>query len=87
MAKKNGKQQIDDSLLKVVEDLMGPLPEDDKMLSAHLREDLTMDSLDIMELSMALEESCEITIEDEEAAAWQTLGDVQSFLKKKGVTA
>lgn len=45
-------------------------------LEAKLADDLGADSLDAVELNMALEEAFAITIEDEELAGFVTVGDI-----------
>ena len=46
------------------------------VLEAKLMDDLGIDSLDVVELNMALEEEFAITIEDEELAGFVTVGDI-----------
>ncbi len=45
-------------------------------------DDLGADSLDVVELVMALEEKFEIEIPDEEAEKIQTVGDVVAYIEK-----
>ena len=45
-------------------------------------DDLGADSLDVVELVMALEEKFEIEIPDEEAEKIQTVGDVVAYTEK-----
>ena len=45
-------------------------------------DDLGADSLDVVELVMALEEKFEIEILDEEAEKIQTVGDVVAYIEK-----
>ena len=45
-------------------------------------EDLEMDSLDIVELIMALEEAFDLDIPDEEAEKIRTVGDAVSYIKE-----
>ncbi len=47
-------------------------------------DDLGADSLDIVELVMAMEEEFGIEIPDEEAEKLKTVNDVVSYLKTKG---
>ena len=47
-------------------------------------DDLGADSLDIVELVMAMEEEFDIEIPDEDAEKLRTVGDVSSYLEKKG---
>ncbi|MBU0611174.1 MAG: acyl carrier protein [Armatimonadetes bacterium] len=49
--------------------------------------DLKADSLDIVELVMALEDEFQITITDEEAEKIRTVGDAVRFLESKNVQA
>ena len=46
-------------------------------------DDLGADSLDIVELVMAMEEEFDIEIPDEDAERIQTIGDATSYLKEK----
>ena len=55
-------------------------PEDVTMESSFI-EDLGADSLDIVELLMALEEEFDIEIPDEEAEKLTTVGDVVEYIK------
>ncbi|AHI05986.1 hypothetical protein BDW_07430 [Bdellovibrio bacteriovorus W] len=47
-------------------------------------DDLGADSLDIVELVMAMEEEFDIEIPDEDAEKLKTVQDVASYLEKKG---
>ena len=46
-------------------------------------DDLGADSLDIVELVMAMEETFDIEIPDEDAEKIQTIGDAVAYLKEK----
>ena len=46
-------------------------------------DDLGADSLDIVELVMAMEETFDIEIPDDDAEKIQTIGDVVSYLKER----
>ena len=46
-------------------------------------EDLGADSLDIVELVMAMEENFDIEIPDDDAEKIQTIGDVFAYVKKR----
>ena len=48
---------------------------------AHLLDDLGADSLDVVELVMALEESFGIVVPDDDVEQLQTLLDVQKYLE------
>lgn len=47
-------------------------------------DDLGADSLDIVELVMAMEEEFDLEIPDEDAEKLKTVQDVSSYLEKKG---
>lgn len=51
----------------------------------HIVEDLGGDDLDVIELVMLLEETFNITIDDEEAYNIQTVQDVNECLRRKNV--
>jgi acyl carrier protein len=48
---------------------------------ARILDDLGADSLDVVELVMALEESFDIVVPDEDVEGLQTLKDVQQYLE------
>lgn len=54
--------------------------EDKITLEARLNEDLGIDSLDAMELSMALEEAFSLTIEEEELQGFKTVQNIVDFI-------
>ena len=47
---------------------------------ADLAEDLEADSLDAVELNMALEDACGVSIPDEELAKLKTVGDIYNYI-------
>jgi acyl carrier protein len=51
---------------------------DEKLVvpAARLHEDLGLDSLDVVELTMALEEAFRLELSDEECGGWKTVGEV-----------
>ena len=53
--------------------------------ASSFKEDLGADSLDLFELTMALEEEYDTEIPAEELADVETVGDVIEYLKSKGV--
>ena len=59
------------------------VPQEQLTASASFIEDLGADSLDTVELVMALEEEFGIDIPDEDADKIKTVGDVMDYLKKK----
>lgn len=50
-------------------------------MDARLSEDLEADSLDAVELNMAIEDETGITIPDEELANLKTVGDIVNYLE------
>lgn len=57
--------------------------ESEVTLEANLIEDLKVDSLDIVELSMALEDEFGVTIEDSDFTELKTVKDIVDYLEKK----
>ena len=55
--------------------------EDKVTMEATLAEDLGADSLDAVELNMAIEESCGVAIPDEELGNMKTVGDIFNYLQ------
>lgn len=60
------------------------IDEEEVTMEAAFIEDLNADSLDIVELIMALEDELDMEIPDEEAEKFVTVGDVVKFLKAHG---
>ena len=54
---------------------------DQATLEANLAEDLDADSLDAVELNMAIEEALEISIPDDELTKMKTVGDIVEYLE------
>ena len=63
----------------VILDSLSCEPEDITM-EARLVEDLEADSLDAVELNMALEDACGVSIPDEELAKLKTVGDIYNYI-------
>ena len=55
--------------------------EDEITMDSSFLEDLNADSLDIVELIMALEDELDMEIPDEDAENFVTVGDVVKFVK------
>ncbi|MCR5747383.1 MAG: acyl carrier protein [Lachnospiraceae bacterium] len=55
---------------------------DNITMDTNLKEDLGLDSLDAMELSMALEEHYKITIEEEALKEFDTVGKIVEYVDK-----
>lgn len=56
------------------------IDEDKVTLDANLADDLDADSLDAMEINMAIEERCGKSIPDDKLAEIKTVGDILSLL-------
>ncbi len=54
--------------------------EEKVVLEAKLKEDLGLDSLDAVELNMALEEAFDISISDEDLMKFVTVKDIVDFI-------
>lgn len=52
-------------------------------MASKIKDDLGADSLDILQLLMTIEDEKGITIPDEALAAFNTVGDVVSYLEKQ----
>lgn len=55
--------------------------EDEITMDSSFLDDLNADSLDLVELMMALEDELDTEIPDEEAEGFKTVGDVVRYLK------
>ena len=73
---------VDDRVKKIIVEQLG-VEEDDVVPEAKFVEDLGADSLDTVELVMALEEEFEIEIPDEDAEKIQTVSAAIDFIKEK----
>lgn len=56
--------------------------EDKVTMDASLTEDLEADSLDAVELNMAIEDALGIAVSDEELAKVKTVGDIVRYLEE-----
>lgn len=54
--------------------------EDEVTMEAGLAEDLGMDSLDAVEVVMALEEAFDISIEEDKVSTFKTVGDIVTYI-------
>ena len=71
---------IEERVKEIIVDQLG-VDESEVTPEAKFIDDLGADSLDIVELVMALEEEYDIEISDEEAEKIQTVGDAIEFIK------
>ena len=70
-------------IMKIIEEQLGVEADRIKAESSFI-DDLGADSLDIVELVMAMEEEFEIEIPDEDAEKLRTVQDVMTYLETKG---
>ena len=73
-----------EKMKEIVAEQLG-VEEDEISLETSFKEDLGADSLDLFELTMALEEEYDIEIPAEELGEIETVNDVVEYLKSKGV--
>jgi acyl carrier protein len=73
-----------EDLRKLVAELLN-VDEEQVTLEASFTEDLGADSLDLVELTLALEERFGVEIPDEVAEKLKTVGDALEYLRSKGV--
>ena len=59
------------------------VPEDKVVLEARFGDDLDADSLDLVELVMALEEAFEVTVEETELEDIETVGQAYTLISSK----
>ena len=69
-----------ETLKQVIVDTLS-CDEDKVTMEASLAEDLGADSLDAVELNMAIEASCGVAIPDEELGNMKTVGDIFNYLQ------
>lgn len=72
---------IFDKVKEIIVEQLGVDADDVNMESSFI-DDLGADSLDIVELIMALEEEFDLEIPDEEAEKFPTVGDVVEYIKE-----
>lgn len=68
-----------DKLKEIIADKLS-VNEDEITMESTFIDDLGADSLDIVELIMALEEEVEMEIPDEDAEGFKTVGDVVEYI-------
>jgi acyl carrier protein len=75
-----GELMVFEKVKKIIVEQLG-VEEDDIAMEASFIDDLGADSLDIVELIMALEEEFDIEIPDSEAENIKTVGDAVDYIK------
>ena len=71
-----------DKLSKIIADQLD-MEQSQITRNTSLRDDLQADSLDIVEIIMAIEEEFNIQVDDDEALAFKTVGDVVEYIEKQ----
>ncbi|HOB35219.1 MAG: acyl carrier protein [Firmicutes bacterium] len=74
-------EALKDKIIKLIADQAG-VPVEDIDGETSLQGDLELDSLDIMDLLLVLEEEFDIQIPDEELSKIQTVNDVINYIGK-----
>ena len=77
------RESLANQVTKIVEEQLG-VEGDRVKAEASFIDDLGADSLDIVELVMAMEEEFDLEIPDEEAEKLKTVQDVTSYIETKG---
>ena len=72
---------IDEKIIKIICEQLN-VPEENVVPSASFVDDLGADSLDQVELIMAMEEEFDLSIPDEEAEKITTVQDAMDYVKK-----
>jgi acyl carrier protein len=79
-----GGVNLQERLYALVANQLG-LEREELVPEAHILDDLGADSLDVVELMLALEESFDIVVPDEDFERLQTMADVQQYLEVRTV--
>lgn len=73
---------VEDKVRDIIVEQLGVSP-DEVVPEASFIDDLGADSLDIVELVMAIEEEFDLEISDDDAEKMQTIGDAISYVDEK----
>jgi acyl carrier protein len=73
---------IVDRIRQLISDHLG-VDRGDVISDANILDDLGADSLDVVELVMAIEETFDLEIPDEEVEALRTIGDVEKYVAER----
>ena len=75
-------EEIKSKVIQIISEQLGK-DESDIQMNSHFIEDLDADSLDTVELVMALEEEFDISVEEEELSDVATVGDAVALVESK----
>jgi acyl carrier protein len=75
-------KQMGQTVIRLVAERGGVSPETITR-ETHFRDDLDFDSLDVVELTMGLEETFNLTIPDHDVEGLQTVGDVIDYVARR----
>jgi len=81
-----GGENLQERLYALVSNQLG-VEREELVPQARILDDLGADSLDVVELVMALEESFDIVVPDEDVERLQTIADVQQYLELRTAAA
>ena len=70
-----------DKIKEIIVDQLG-VEEEAVTMETHLMKDLEADSLDAVEVIMAIEEEFDIEVPDEEAEKFQVIGDIVKYVEE-----
>lgn len=73
---------IFDKIKGIIAEQLG-VEEDAVKMDTHLMKDLEADSLDAVEIIMAIEDEFDIEVPDEDAEKFQTIGDITKYVEEK----
>lgn len=71
-----------DKVKEIIVEQLGT-DEDNVTMNTHLMKDLEADSLDAVEIIMAIEDEFELEIPDEMAENFQSVGDIVRYVEEK----
>lgn len=77
-----GKDAVFQKLKRIIVEQLG-VDEDAVTAEASFQDDLGADSLDVVELLMAIEEEFDLEIPDEDAEKIQTVGDAVEYIRER----
>jgi len=75
-------EQLNEQIRDLVAEQLG-VDRTDVVPAASILDDLGADSLDVVEMVMAIEEKFDVEIPDEAMEGMRTIGDVESYVSKR----